>query len=406
MLAKVPYCPDSDHVLTFPSLLPLESSDLTMDASTENPSRPRFGDATKEELDALVRSAVPKNTRVATSFWINIFPEFCQERRVSIQFQTCTAEELIDALFRFYKGLRTKAGGFYKKLSYLSARGSIGRYFTVELKRPFNVFQTPALQESNRVLNAVLVENKTRGEDSTVHKEDIEGDDATRLDAYFDDVLEACNAVKLSQYCWYNVTTHFVLRSAEVQVQLKKSDLSFKTDGEGNKYVALKRDFVSKNAKGGLNGREFVCDGRMCEQKKISALRLLLSKLHPDVNRVFQRAIIGELPADKPVWFMKCPLEHNVLTSMMARTLEAAGLKRRYTNHCVRATVVTKLKNAGYKDRAICKMPGLKNLQSLASYQTSDKIASRSVWSPQASNDRRRHRNCFPTRPAQAFPKK
>ena len=29
-----------------------------------------------------------------------------------------------------------------------------------------------------------------------------------------------------------------------------------------------------------------------------------------------------------------------------------------------------------------------------------------SPWSPQASYDRRRHRNCFPTRPAQAFPKK
>ena len=58
----------------------------------------------------------------------------------------------------------------------------------------------------------------------------------------------------------------------------------------------------------------------------------------------------------------------------MEQTSEAAGLKRRYTNHCVRATVVTKLKNAGYKDRAICKMTGHNNLQSLESHQkTSDK---------------------------------
>ena len=235
------------------------------------------------------------------------------------------------------------------------------------MKRPFNVFRTPALQESNRVLNADLVKNKTRGEDSTAHKELIAGDGAAQLDAYFEDVLEARNAVKLSQYGWYNVKTHFALRSAEVQVQLKKSDLSFETDGEGKEYVALKRNFVSNNAKGGLCGREFVCDGRMYEQKKISAIRLLLSKLHPEVDRIFQRAIFGELSADKPVWFMKCPLGHNVLTSMMAQASEAAGLKRRYTNHCVRATVVTKLKNAGYEDRAICKMTGHKNLQSLAS---------------------------------------
>ena len=107
----------------------------------------------------------------------------------------------------------------------------------------------------------------------------------------------------------------------------------------------------------------------MYEQKKISAQRLLLSKLHLDVDRIFQRSIIGELSADKPIWFMKCSLGHNVLTSLMARTPEAAGLKRHYTNHCVTATVATKLKNAGYENRAICKMTGHKNLQSLASYQ-------------------------------------
>ena len=166
VLADVPYCPDSDHVLAFPSLLPLGSSDLTMDASNENPSRPPFGDATKEELDAFVRSAVPKNTRVATSFWINVFREFCQERRVRIEFVTCTAEELNDAFCRFYKGLRTKAGGFCKKPSYLSARGSIGRHFTVELKRPFNVFQTPAFQKSNRKKRCLSREQDTwRGVD-------------------------------------------------------------------------------------------------------------------------------------------------------------------------------------------------------------------------------------------------
>ena len=107
VLANVPFCPDSDQVLAFLSLLPLGSSDLTMDASNENPSWPRFGDATKEELDALIRSAFPKNTRVATSFCINVFRVFCQERRVSIQFETCTAEELNDAFCRFYKGLHT-----------------------------------------------------------------------------------------------------------------------------------------------------------------------------------------------------------------------------------------------------------------------------------------------------------
>ena len=114
-----------------------------------------------------------------------------------------------------------------------------------------HVFQTPALQESNRVLNAVLVENKTHGEDSTVHKKVVEGDDAARLDAYFEDVLEARNAVKFSQSFWYNVTTHFALRSAEVQVQLKMSDLSFETDGEGKGMLPCNETSYQRSQKEG-----------------------------------------------------------------------------------------------------------------------------------------------------------
>ena len=87
-----------------------------------------------------------------------------------------------DVLCQFYKCLRTKAGGFYKKASYLSARASFGCYVTVDLKRPLNIFQTPELQVSNRVLKAVLIENRMCGESSTEHKIPILHEDVSKLD--------------------------------------------------------------------------------------------------------------------------------------------------------------------------------------------------------------------------------
>ena len=64
-----------------------------------------------------------------------------------------------------------------------------------------------------------------------------------RLDDYFRNVLTEGDAVKLTQYCWLNLTLHFALRGSEVQIQLKKSDIKFEKDGKGEGYVVLSTDF-------------------------------------------------------------------------------------------------------------------------------------------------------------------
>ena len=68
---------------------------------------------------------------------------------------------------------------------------------------------------------------------------------------------------------------------------------------------------------------------------------------------------------------MKAPLGHTVLGDMLPRISEAARLSRRYTqytNHCLRATSVGILKDSGFDDRAVCRLTGHKNSQSLESY--------------------------------------
>ena len=78
----------------------------------------------------------------------------------------------------------------------------------------------------------------------------------------------------------------------------------------------------------------------MQQQKQVSAMRLRLEKLHPEVERLFQRAIIGKQSLEKPVWFAKMPLGKVIVQDMMPRIFMHAGLSLRYTNHCVRATSV------------------------------------------------------------------
>ena len=82
-------------------------------------------------------------------------------------------------------------------------------------------------------------------------------------------------------------------------------------------------------------------------------LKKVMSKFHPDLERVFQRALPGEVTSEKEVWFMKAPLGRN-LGDMLSGISKAAGLSTRYTNHCIWATAVGILKRAGIDDRSIC----------------------------------------------------
>ena len=59
---------------------------------------------------------------------------------------------------------------------------------------------------------------------------------------------------------------------------------------------------------------------------------------------------------------------HNLLKNMMPLLSLRAKLSTRYTNHCVRASVVTDLKNAGYSNHEVCSVTGHKNESSLQHY--------------------------------------
>ena len=103
----------------------------------------------------------------------------------------------------------------------------------------------------------------------------------------------------------------------------------------------------------------------------MSAIKLYLQRLHPDVDRLFQRARAGRgvlASAEQFCWFVRQALSHNVLSSMMRNLSENAGLSMPYTNHCVRATSIVHMREAGIQDRQIASVTGRKNIQSLVAY--------------------------------------
>ena len=213
---------------------------------------------------------------------------------------------------------------------------------------------------------------RRQGEEPTVNDKSALADvNLQVLDSYFADVLETADLRKLTYYVWYTITMHFCLRGGEVQCMVRKSDLVF-NGSDGKESIRLATDFMSKNHSGGVAGTSFTSTGTITDDTQVKAIRKYLSHLHPDCDRLFQRAktAAGMAIADSEciVWFMKSPLSHNILSCMTRRLSADAQLSHSYFNHCLRATAITLMKKSGLEDRNIMAVSDHKNVQSLQAY--------------------------------------
>ena len=95
------------------------------------------------------------------------------------------------------------------------------------------------------------------------------------------------------RYVWMMLSLHFCLRGREIQAQMRKSDIVFGTDEDGDTIISLASDFLSKNHQGGLDGSAFSSAGVIRDKIQVSAIQRYLSHLQPDCNRLFQRAVSG-----------------------------------------------------------------------------------------------------------------
>ena len=134
-------------------------------------------------------------------------------------------------------------------------------------------------------------------EPEVLHKESVTSGDRERLTKY---VIEANDPIKQLMFAWYWITLYFGLRAREVQVQLNESDLVFNEDKDGE-FITLGTDFQSKNCQGRAAGREFSTVGRIDNVRQVARIKLFLQKLHPEIDRLFQRARTGMLRADDKI---------------------------------------------------------------------------------------------------------
>ena len=103
----------------------------------------------------------------------------------------------------------------------------------------------------------------------------------------------------------------------------------------------------------------------------MTSYELYISKLHPDLERLWQRPLSIFSEKDD-VWYAKVPMGQKTLAVFMSELSKSCQLSQIYTNHSIRATGATVLSKGMYGPAQIMAVTGHKSVQSLSVYQRVD----------------------------------
>ncbi|PFX17534.1 hypothetical protein AWC38_SpisGene18136 [Stylophora pistillata] len=243
----------------------------------------------------------------------------------------------------------------------------------IEIERNLHAKGTD-FQASNKLRQSQIKLNKCESKENTKHKPPIPVADLQKLKS--SNTIWGDNRWGLQRNFWLHIPLYWCRRGREGLRQLTKQSFQFLLDDNGREYVSMIHDEATKNNPGDIE------DIRSVEKRAkmhstsddplfdgLNCLKNYLQKLNPAYEALFQylkRAVKSE---DK-VWYDNKPLWVNKIEGRMKEISKLESLSRIYTNHCVRATVITLWSNAQLSSRHIMAISGHRSEASLRNYNT------------------------------------
>ena len=99
----------------------------------------------------------------------------------------------------------------------------------------------------------------------------------------------------------------------------------------------------------------------------VSSFLRYVDKLNPECKWFWQKPKKTKPVSESDPWYDNVPVGKNTIGSKMKNISSRAGTNE-YTNHCLRATSITTLQNAGFRDREIMSVSGHRSESSLKHY--------------------------------------
>ena len=236
----------------------------------------------------------------------------------------------------------------YTKNSFKSIRSAINRHFQ-DLGRDIDIVSGKEFRASNNILDGKLKKNLQEGlVRPTKHKEVITNNEMEKISTY---LYGEVNPVVLRFRVWFLLAIQFVSRGLEFHQQLKMDSFVIKADENPKE----KRMYAVPSAR---------------DKCFMQSLLLFLSKTDRNATSLFNtcsKKALGN-PEEESVWYTAVPIKQYQFTRFMADISKNAKCTTNYTAHCLRATAIQCMNDAGFEIRHIMHMSGHKNESSVRSY--------------------------------------
>ena len=305
----------------------------------------------------------------------------------TVNFETISKEDLNLKLKHFYAETKPKNpekratkmtdqhASVYHKNTLKNVRSALSRHLR-DLNRNIDIVRDSEFRESNKMLDSTLkMMVRTGLSRPTQHKEIIEMDDLKKISDYI--YQESSTPVILRLRVWYALAIHFVSRGLEFHQQLSLNSFDFCRDSEGDEYAVINHETQQKNVQGGVTSDEAPTDKHMFAMPgsktcPVSSLRLFIQKTESGAKSLFNRCVkdimITSNVESVETWYMDQPLTKRTYSTFMGDICKNSKCSKVYTAHCLRATAIQAMNDAGHELRHIMFMTGHKSESSIRSY--------------------------------------
>lgn len=313
-----------------------------------------YRDLDVQELEGIKRleqSSKSPSTVATTKNHVDRFKKFLREKNLPDDIESMPLRYLDGYLRLWYVSLRANPALGTKTYAPDTIRGfraSIHRF--VKETRAIDVIGNEVFRLSNETYSCVLrlscqLRERTSGEQPGFSA--ITDSDMALLKQYF----TRRDPVRLQDEVFFNIVYHFGFRGREWIRDMKLSSLQFSVVNNVRCIDMIqtgREKTITAEDRGKCTTskqiRMFSIQGQNCP---VEAVDLYVSKLPPGTDVLFPKPI--KVRPDSAVWYShKQVLGKNTLFDMMKGISKRAGLQFEYTNHCIRATVVTNLTEAGH----------------------------------------------------------
>lgn len=328
---------------------------------------PQLNKEDLEDLDKIESESIAVGTDAQTKRHALMFRNFLQQRQLCPDFERVPDRLLNDYLRLFYGNLRKNDDTFYSPSSLVCIRASIQRHLTsVTVNRTVNILHGDNFKRANGVLKGMVGKYLHSNQAKSSSYEAISESDMQKINEYFD----RSSNKKIQEEVLFNLMFHFGMRGRENLRSLQKDTFTIETDDDGKEYVKIDKVMKYKNVKASLSQKEFRDhkNSRMYESTDKSKCPVEAFKIYIQLlpnktkeNSLFPLCI-------KNGFSENGVLGKDTLGNFMPNLSKNAKLHNRYTNHCVRVTVVSVLKSKGYSNEEVASITGHKNVTSVQRY--------------------------------------